>query len=329
MKLGVFNPIFGSLSLEALLDKLVELGLEAVELRSGPVDKREIAAGRYPGQGQCDPKVLLGDAAKLKSFVRAFEQKGILISAYSCHGNPVHPVAKQAKIFHASFERSVQLASKTGVSTVVVFSGTPGGSPKDKTPNWVTYGWPPEYSEALDYQWNGVLIPYWKEAAKFARKHGVRIAVEAHPGFSVYNLSSFLRLREAAGEAIGLNFDPSHLFWQGVDVVRMIRALPGMIYHVHAKDTYLDPVNLPLKGSLDLSPKLHDRPWYFRSVGYGMGEKIWRDIVSALRTSGYDYVLSIEHEDELASQTEGVKKAIAVLKHVILSEASGGASWAI
>jgi sugar phosphate isomerase/epimerase len=126
-----------------------------------------------------------------------------------------------------------------------------------------------------------------------------------------------------------MNFDPSHLFWQGVDPVRFIRAIPGAIYHVHAKDTYLDPVNLPVKGVLDTSAKLEERPFYFRSVGYGMGEKVWRDIVSALRTSGYDDVLSIEHEDALASQVEGVKKAIQVLKSAILSEPTGGASWTV
>lgn len=329
MKLGVFNPIFGNLSLKELLETLPALGLEAVELRSGPVDRREIAAGRYPGQAQCDPEVLLADRGRLEAFRNAFDAAGIQISAYSCHGNPVHPNRSQAEVYHAAFERSVRLAEATAVEVVVVFSGTPGGSPQDPTPNWITYTWPPEYAEALEYQWNEVLIPYWKKAAAFARAHGVKIAVEAHPGFSVYNLGSFLRLREAVGETIGLNFDPSHLFWQGVDVVRMIRALEGMIYHVHAKDTYLDPVNLPVKGVLDLSPELKDRPWYFRSVGYGMGEKVWRDIVSALRTSGYDYVLSIEHEDALASRVEGVKKAIGVLRQAILSEAAGGTSWSV
>jgi sugar phosphate isomerase/epimerase len=328
VKLGVFNPIFGKLSLPELLETLQSLGLEAVEMRSGPVDKHEIKAGRYPGQQQCDPETLLSSKPKLETFRKAFDASGIQISAFSCHGNPVHPDIKQARIFHEAFQNSVRLAAKLGVSTVVVFSGTPGGSPKDKTPNWVTYTWPPEYAEALEYQWS-VLIPYWREAAKFARKHGVRIAVEPHPGFCVYNLSSFLKLREAVGETIGMNFDPSHLFWQGVDPVRFIRAIPGAIYHVHAKDTYLDPVNLPVKGVLDTSAKLEERPFYFRSVGYGMGEKVWRDIVSALRTSGYDDVLSIEHEDALASQVEGVKKAIQVLKSVILSEPAGGASWTV
>jgi sugar phosphate isomerase/epimerase len=333
MKLGVFNPIFNDLALEPLLETLNQLGLEAVELRSGLVDKHEIAAKRYPGQHQCDPKVLNADKKKLLEFQKLFRAHNIEISALSCHGNPVHPDPKQARVFHESFQASVLLAEKLGVKNVVTFSGAPGGNAKDKTPNWITYTWPPEYGEALEYQWQQVLIPYWREAAKFAKKHGVRIAIEPHPGFCVYNLSSFLKLRESMGdtlgETIGMNFDPSHLFWQNVDAVRFIRAIPGMIYHVHAKDTYLDPVNMPLKGVLDTSSKLEDRPFYFRSVGYGMGEKVWRDIISALRTSGYDDVISIEHEDALASQLEGVKKAIGVLKSVILSEPTGGEPWRV
>jgi sugar phosphate isomerase/epimerase len=329
MKLGIFNPILGHLSLPELLETLPRLGLEAVEMRSGPVDANEIAAGRYPAQQQCDPAVLLADAAKLKAFAAAFAAANITISAFSCHGNPVHPVKSQAAIYHKAFEDSVLLAEQLGVSTVVVFSGTPAGNASDTTPNWITATWPGEFSAALKYQWNEVLLPYWTQAAAFAKKHNVRIAVEAHPGFSVYNLESFLRLREAVGETIGLNFDPSHLFWQGVDPVRFIRAVPGMIYHVHAKDTYLDPVNLPVRGVLDLSSDINTRPWYFRSVGYGMGDKVWRDIISALAMVGYDYVISIEHEDALASRMEGVQKAIAVLKNIILQEPAGGVSWSV
>jgi sugar phosphate isomerase/epimerase len=329
MKLGIFNPIFGNLSLPELLSTLHELGLDAVEMRSGPVDAHEIQAGRYPAQQQCDPAVLLADATKLAEFQAAFSDSGIIISAFSCHGNPVHPDPAQASIYHKAFEDSVLLAEQMNVGTVVVFSGTPGGSAKDVTPNWITATWPGEFSTALDYQWNEVLIPYWLQAGQFAKDHGVRIAVEAHPGFSVYNLESFLHLRQAVGDVIGLNFDPSHLFWQGVDPVRFIRAIPGMIYHVHAKDTYLDPVNLPLRGVLDLSSDINDRPWYFRSVGYGMGEKVWRDIVSALAMVGYDHVVSIEHEDALASRREGVDKAVAVLRAVLLREAAGGVSWSV
>ena len=84
-----------------------------------------------------------------------------------------------------------------------------------------------------------MLIPYWKKTAEFARNHGVtKIAFEMHPGFCVYNPETILRIREAVGETIGANFDPSHLIWQGIDPVAAIRALEGAIYHFHAKDMW-------------------------------------------------------------------------------------------
>src|SRR5712691_1062160 len=155
--------------------------------------------------------------------------------------------------------------------------------------------------EILDWQWSERVIPYWTEEAKRARKHGVHIGFEMHPGFVVYNPETLLRLRSACGPHIGANFDPSHLFWQGIDAVEAIKMLgpEQAIFHVHAKDTYIDPANTRRNGVLDLKHygRVLERSWVFRTVGYGQGEKIWRDIVSALRMVDYDHVLSIEHED--------------------------------
>ena len=76
------------------------------------------------------------------------------------------------------------LAERLGVSVIVGFSGCPGGSPTDTMPNWVTYRWPPEYGQMLDWQWKEKVIPFWKQAAKFARDHGIhKIALEMHPEF--------------------------------------------------------------------------------------------------------------------------------------------------
>lgn len=320
MKLGVFDPLFRSLNLESMLDKLVSLGLEAVE----------ISTGGYVGKSHCSPEELLEDAKALKTFTAAFERRGLVISALSCHGNPLHPNPELASGFHDDWRRSVLLAEKLGVKTVVTFSGCPGGGPDDRTPNWITCAWPTDHAVALEWQWREKVIPYWLAESAFAEAHGVRIAIEMHPGFAVYNPENMLRLREATRSNVGVNFDPSHLFWQGIDVVRAIRHLGGTIYHVHAKDTHLDPVTLPIKGVLDTVPydQVSRRSWIFRSVGYGHGELEWRQIVSALRTVGYDEVLSIEHEDALASVDEGLTKAVGVLKTAILSEPVGKAWWA-
>jgi len=152
-----------------------------------------------------------------------------------------------------------------------------------------------------------------------------------HPGFVVHNPRTLLRLRDACGEAVGANLDPSHLFWQGVDVVLAIHQLgrADAIYHVHAKDTALHPINAPLNGVLDTVPQaqVNERAWIFRTVGYGHGELEWRRILTALRLVGYDGVLSIEHEDALLSVEEGFQKGVAFLRSVMPSEPPMAEAW--
>ena len=317
MKLGVLTNLFGSLPLEEALVKFEKLGIEAVE----------IGCGGYPGKDHADPKVLLADDAKLEEFKNALARHNMALACLSCHGNAVHPDPAIAKSYDDDFHDAVLLAEKLGVDTIVTFSGCPGGSPADKTPNWVTCPWPDDFGKILDYQWNEVLIPYWKKTAAFAKEHGVtKIAFEMHPGFCVYNPATLLRLREAVGDVIGANFDPSHLIWQGIDPVAAIRALEGAIYHFHAKDTKVDKYNVAVNGVLDtksFGDEIH-RSWIFRSVGYGNGLDFWREIISNLRLVGYDKVMSIEHEDSLMNQDEGLAHAAAFLKDSIIAEPRPG-----
>jgi sugar phosphate isomerase/epimerase len=319
LKLGVFNPILGNLPFEAMLDKLDAWGLEAIE----------IASGGYVGDAHCKPAELMADAKKLEAFRAAIASRGLVISALSCHGNALHPDEGAAHGFHQAWRNTVLLAEKLNVQTVVTFSGCPGGGPEDRTPNWITCAWPTDHAKSAEWQWNERLIPYWLEESAFAEAHGVRVAIEMHPGFCVYQPLQARRLREATRGNLGVNFDPSHLFWQGIDPVKAIRFLGDSIYHFHAKDTFIDPINAPLKGVLDIDPYSHvvDRSWVFRSVGYGHPEAVWRNIVSALRTVGYDWVLSIEHEDALASREEGLTKAVGVLKSVMLSQPVDAPWW--
>ena len=322
MKLGVLTNLFGKMSLEEALTKFEALGIEAVE----------IGCGGYPGKAHCDPKILLNDQKALDEFKATLARHHVELSNLSAHGNPVHPDKKIAKAFHDDFVDAVLLAEKLGVDAVVTFSGCPGGSPEDKTPNWATCAWPDDFLAVLDYQWNEVLIPYWKKTAAFAKEHGVtKIAFEMHPGFCVYNPETLLRLRAAVGDVIGANFDPSHLIWQGIDPVAAIRALEGAIYHFHAKDTKIDKYNVAKFGVLDTkhySDEAH-RSWIFRSVGYGNGLDYWRDIISALRLVGYDKVMSIEHEDSLMTPEEGLRHAVEFLKESIIKDPKPGSiSWA-
>ena len=205
-----------------------------------------------------------------------------------------------------------------------------GDSDKGKYPNWVVSPWPPHYQELLAWQWEKKVIPYWTKRAKFAADHGVKIAIEMHPGFSVYSPETMLKLRAAAGKSLGCNYDPSHMFWQGIDACAAIRILGDAIFHVHAKDTQIYDRNLPNTGVLDMTKYTDERnrAWIFRTCGYGHGAEFWREFISTLRMYGYDYVLSIEHEDSLMSAEEGLTKAVRFLQEIIIKEKPGVAYWA-
>lgn len=323
MKLGVFTVPLGGMSLDEACRFLAEHGVQMVE----------IGCGGCPGKAHCDPEILLQDDEKCQAFLDTIHKHGLQISALSAHGNMVHPNPAVAAQYEKDFDNAILLAEKLGVPVVNTFSGCPGGGPEDKTPNWVTCPWPEDFSETLKYQWEQVLIPFWKKKVAFAREHGIhKIALELHPGFCVYNTKTLLKLREAVGPEIGANFDPSHLIWQGMDPCACIRELgkAGAIFHFHAKDTKIDPINCALNGVLDTDHYGMElqRSWIFRTVGYGHGAEYWKAIISELRLAGYDYAISIEHEDSLMSGKEGLLKAVAILKDVLIFEDKSEMFWA-
>ncbi|ELK49091.1 sugar phosphate isomerase/epimerase [Halobacillus sp. BAB-2008] len=322
MKLGVFTVLFSDKSFEEMLDHAKESGLKAVE----------IGTGGYPGNAHCDVDALLESEEKRKEYLAKVEDRGLTISAFSCHGNPISPDKAFADQCHETFVKTVKLAGLMGVPVVNTFSGTPGGSEQDTAPNWPVTPWPPEYSDILEWQWTEKLIPYWKEQAKLAEENGVKIGLELHAGFLVHTPYTMLKLREAAGEAIGANLDPSHLWWQGIDPVAAIKILgkENAIHHFHAKDTYIDQENVNMYGLTDMQnyAAVQTRAWSFRSVGYGHSIKEWSDIISALRTFGYDHAVSIEHEDPIMSIDEGFRQAVKNLKSVLIEEQPADMWWA-
>ncbi len=321
MELSVMSPVLNQMNTEDAIKYLASLG----------VDSLEIGAGGYPGKAHLDPKELLCDPAKIDAFKALLAKYNMKLSAVACHGNPVHPNKAIAAKFHEEFVDAMKVAAALGVDTIIGFSGCPGDCAKSENPNWVTCAWPPEYVEILDWQWNEILIPYWKETAKLAKEIGVgKIAFEMHPGFCVYNPATLLRLRDAVGDIIGANVDPSHLFWQGIDPCEAIKVLGDAIYHFHAKDTKIDEANTAKNGVLDAQNygDILNRSWVFRTVGYGHSPEVWKNIISTLKCVGYDGAISIEHEDGLMSPKEGLEKAIAFLKDTIIYEKAGEMWWA-
>ncbi len=318
MRIGIFTALLAGLDLDAVIRKLTELGITTVEL----------GTGNYPGDPHCKLE-MLDSTRQLEAFKKKLDDAGFSISALSCHGNSLHPNAEIATQHREVDRKTVLLAEALEVPVVVDFSGCPGDSPTATAPNWVTCPWPPDFLDTLRWQWDEVVAPYWIENAAFAADHGVKIAIEMHPGFVVYSPETMLKLRAIAGPQIGANLDPSHLFWQGIDPIAAIRVLGDAIHYVHAKDTQIFAANLPKTGVLDTKPYTDERErgWIFRTCGYGHGEEWWREFVSTLRLFGYDYVLSIEHEDSLMSAEEGLTKAASFLNEIVVREQPGAAWW--
>lgn len=325
MRIGIFTALFGDKSLDETLDIVQSEGIQAVEL----------GVGAYPGAPHIEVDRLLESDAARSDFMRKISDRGLIVSALSVHGNPLHPNAEFARSHHEAFVKGVQLCDALDIRILNGFSGCPGDHEEAKNPNWVTCAWPDEYREVLEWQWSQRVIPYWQEQSNLLEKHNVDFAIEMHPGFVVYNNHSLLKLRRSVGRygsRIGANFDPSHLWWQGVDPIAAVKQLAseGALFHVHAKDTEIDPQNTALDGTLDSKPysNFRNRAWSFRSVGYGHGVEWWKQFVSALRVAGYDHVLSIEHEDGLMSSMEGLRKALQVLNEAVISEPAGPMFWA-
>jgi DNA-(apurinic or apyrimidinic site) lyase len=321
MKVGVLTVLLGDQSLDESLSYLAGLGVDTVE----------IACGGFVGDDHLPSEEYLNNEDKQAELLDLLDEHDLEISALATHNNPIHPVEEEAAEDDEQLRTAIELAGQLDINTVTGFSGLPGGSPEDVTPNWITAPWPPEHAAALEYQWE-VATEYWTDVADFADEHGVDVAIEMHPNMLVSEPEGLLKLREATNERIGANFDPSHLYWQGIDVVEAIRYLGehDAIHHFHAKDTKVYESNARIKGVLDTTDYADEsnRSWLFRSVGYGHGEEHWKNVVSALRMVGYDGALSIEHEDSLASPTEGLEKAVDLLQRAVFVDDPGDAYWA-
>ncbi|QLG62632.1 sugar phosphate isomerase/epimerase family protein [Halorarum salinum] len=305
---------------------------DAFEYLSGiGVDAVELGVGGHPGQGHIDRAELLASGDARADLRADLDEHDLYVSALATHNNPLHPDGATAEKADAELREAIELADELDVGTVTCFSGLPAGGPNDEVPNWITAPWPTEHRDAHEYQWERA-EEYWTDLADHAADHGVDVAVEMHPNMLVYEPHGMLKLRDLTNERVGANFDPSHLYWQGIDVTEAIRLLgdADAVHHVHAKDTRIYGAQAREKGVLDTTDYTEeaDRSWLFRSVGYGHGEEHWKDVVSTLRMVGYDGALSIEHEDSLTSSREGLEKAVDLLDRAVFETTPGDAYWA-
>ena len=321
MELGVLTVPLGNQPREEAFEYLADIGVDCVEL----------GVGGYPGEDHVDRTATLDDEATQAELLALLDEHDLSISALATHNNPLHPDNERAAEADTELREAIELAAQLDVNTVTCFSGLPAGGPNDEVPNWITAPWPVEHADAHDYQWT-VAENYWTELAEFADDQGVDIAIEMHPNMLVYEPHGMLKLRELTNERIGANFDPSHLYWQGISVTDAIRLLgeEDAIHHFHAKDTKIYEPQAREKGVLDTTDYTDEpnRSWLFRSIGYGHGEGHWKDVVSTLRMVGYEGALSIEHEDSLTSATEGLEKAVDVLSRAMFETEPGDAYWA-
>ena len=310
MQLGAISTVFVDRPLDKVARRMHELGLTCIEIGAG---------GFFP-KNHCDPALLLKDIGALSRFQDTLAENELRISALCMHGDCLHPDPKITETYHQEFVEACQLAEKIGVKRFTLLSGLPEAKPGDKVPNWVVYPFPPYYMDLLQWQWEKRLIPYWKEHGKIAEDHGVELCFEMHAANLVYNVEALLRLRDAVGSVVCCNLDPSHLFWQGMDVVEIILTLGDIIRHTHAKDSRLVDRNARLNGVIDAKSmqNLQGRSWLMRTVGYGHDEDFWRSYISTLRQIGYDDVLSIEHEDPLIDPEEGFELAVSFLQDILV-----------
>jgi sugar phosphate isomerase/epimerase len=311
MKIGVFDAAFGHLSFGAFLDFAASVGAESVE----------IATGAYVGAPHCDAESLLADAAARRAWSAEIATRGLTVSAFSCHGNPLHPDPALAHAHRRDWERTKQLAETFEVPVVITFSGLPGGGPEDRVPNWQVCSWPTDHPAALEWQWNERALPYWKAEEQDLVRRGIQVGIEMHAGFLVHSPATALRLLRECGPAIGINFDPSHLFWQGIDPAAAARHLKDRIVHAHAKDCVMNATNMPLIGVLDTGNHAEEpsRAWVFRTPGRGHGAPTWLALAEALEASGYGGPLSLEHEDPLTDPETGTAEGAAFLRSALAS----------
>jgi sugar phosphate isomerase/epimerase len=320
MEIGLMSASMLDRPWEAALDAAVAQGVRQVEACGG---------GHIPTR-HFDPVELAADRSALERFRRSLGARELSLSAFACHGNPLHPDPAHAAAAHAAFTATCRVAAELGVRHVNLLAGLPAGGPGDSTPSWIVNSVFPGLDDAYEWQWEERVLPYWRGAAEVAERSGVLICVEPHPVDVVYNPPTFERLRGELGPVLGMNFDPSHLWWQGIDPLAVVEHMGDAIHTCHVKDVSMDAGRVAREGVLSAAP--HDRwdlrPWAFSTPGYGHSELFWSRLVIALRRAGFDGTLSIECEDPFLAPDDTFAASVRLLERVLPAQPPPAVDWA-
>lgn len=290
-----------------MLDFCVEQDVHAVE----------IGTGNWSAAPHIDLDAVLESETERNRWMDELRKREIALATLNCSGNPL-AYEKEMVVT----EKTFRLAEKLGVKKIVMMSGLPAGCPGDKTPAWVTTSWPPETQDILDYQWNEVAIPTWKRLIKLAEDCGIeQIALENHGMQLVYNPETLLRLRKEVGPMVGMNLDPSHLFWMGGDPIAAAEVLgkAGALYHIHGKDSRPEKGRVEPNGLLDTKTidQYANRSWNYVAVGYGHDTNWWKKFFATAKAVGYNGDVSLEMEDMSLSMLEGHLVSLRTLKEAL------------
>jgi sugar phosphate isomerase/epimerase len=289
MKLGLFTAAFPGKSLEEVAAWTAGNGFEALEIACWPVGK---ADRRYAGVTTIDVADL--STEKANQALDILKKHNLTLSSLGYYPNPLQPDPDHRQQVVEHLKKVIAAAEMLEVPIV----GTFIGKDKDKT-----------VEQNLEE-----FAKIWPPIVKYARQHHVKIAIENCPmifsndewpgGNNLANTPAIWRKmwEIIPDENFGLNLDPSHLVWQMIDYLRVIRDFKDRIFHVHAKDLQIDTEGLYQHGVLSLG-----MGWQVPRLP-GLGDVRWDKFISALYRNGYDYVISVEHEDRAFESTEQLVK---------------------
>ena len=312
MRIGVYSDSLPELGRRELFAWCAERRITDIELGVG-------AWGPWP-RPHLD-LARLGDAAERDRLRGELAEHGLRLGAVNAAGNVLHPDPAKRADAQARLTAAVELAAALGVKRVVTMSGCPagpGGGGLGVFPCWATSC---DDENLFFTQLADIVGPFWRATSDWLEKSapGLMICLELHPGVTVFSPDGFAALAAHVGRNVGLNFDPSHFWWQGIDPLTVIEALGDRIGWAHGKDTLLYPDRIRRRGVLHFAPPTDPTraPWHFAPVGEGHNETVWAGLLGALRSAGYDDVVAIEHEDPRYDGPEGTERSLAGLRRAL------------